>query len=358
MTHPYKDDVLIPSLSHNSNLDTAYPGLHPRYAIIMTIATSLYGSVVLGKDTQQNCLVAIKISKLIFSTPQISSHSGNQVLDNLENEERIMIQLQSTSSNNHHIVKLLDVIEDDEYHYLITPYYNRGDLCRYTEPKSEMEVLSIFNHLIDGVSYMHQHGIAHCDLSLENIMLHQGENGLEAYIIDFGIARVNPNGANTSKFPCNPAPLVEKPGKREYISPELWSDTPWDCYSNDIFALGVILFCMLNRHHPFYTSTDETGKFYTSGKWYKVLKCLDQGTMKPSDIRSEDYNYWVKPFQHLSIQVLDLISHLLCPESSRYTLQQIKQHPWCLQPAQQPQQQTSPNNNDVVVRGMSLCVIL
>src|SRR5690348_10608429 len=117
------------------------------------------------------------------------------------------------------------------------------------ERMNEIQARYIFKQLIHAVHYMHSHGISHRDLSMENIMIHQGTSGLEAYIIDFGVAAINPAGPNATKFPYPGSnSSIENPGKIGYVSPELLSDSPWDAYANDCFSIGVILHNIVTGH--------------------------------------------------------------------------------------------------------------
>jgi len=180
---------------------------------------------------------------------------------------------------------------------------------------------------------MHSRGIAHRDLSLENVMLHQSHNGsVDAYVIDLGVAVVNPLGATSPVFLCPGASLAcEKPGKAMYISPELWSGHEWEAYSNDVFSLGVLLYCMLMGRQPFNSSVDIWARFITSGKWQKVLQVYESGHIHPDSMEEADYIYWIASFDHLSRSSLDLIQNLLCPQPQRITLEQLQRHSWMKQ---------------------------
>lgn len=320
--------------SKSSSIPSTYPGLGQRYTVTSTIQESLFGSVHLAIDTVCNRRVAIKISKRSLTATGIA-RSGNPVLENVKNEAHMMRTL---SGANNHVVPLLDEIEDHLNHYLICPYYDQGDLYTYltTLPHTRMqepEARHTFRQLVEGVLYMHQHGVAHRDLSLENVMLNKNKNGsLDAYVIDLGVAAVNPLGPGSATFPCPGARLAsEKPGKAMYISPELWSGNEWEAYSNDVFSLGVILYCMLVGRQPFNSSIDVWAQFITSGKWSKLLQHCADGKISPSSIDPGNYNYWVAAYQHLSVSVLDLIAKLLCPINKRLTLIQILNHPWMKQ---------------------------
>lgn len=318
----------------STSIPLTYPGLGSRYTVTSTIQESLFGSVHLAIDTVCNRRVAIKISKRAL-TATGTARSGNPVLENVKNEAHMMRELQGAT---HHVVPLLDEIEDHLNHYLICPYYDQGDLYTFltTLPHTRMtepEARHTFRQLVEGVSYMHQRGVAHRDLSLENVMLNKNKNGsLDAYVIDLGVAAVNPLGAGAATFPCPGARLAsEKPGKAMYISPELWSGAEWEAYSNDVFSLGVILYCMLVGRQPFNSSIDVWAQFITSGKWTKLLQHCADGKISPSSIDPGNYNYWVAAYAHLSSPVLDLIAKLLCPMHKRLTLTQIMNHPWMQQ---------------------------
>jgi serine/threonine protein kinase len=171
-----------------------------------------------------------------------------------------------------YICDIVDEMEDDFFHYLITEFVPGGDLYSIltTFPQhrlTENQARFVFRQVVLGVKHLHDNHIAHLDLSLENICLDAQEN---IRVIDFGVAALHPltpssasasnffvlSGASPistipfnkplqpgqsilQSFMCKPiAHLYNKPGKIRYMSPELFSGQAWDAYKNDIFSLG------------------------------------------------------------------------------------------------------------------------
>lgn len=64
--------------------------------------------------------------------------------------------------------------EDESSVYLLMELCRKGELYRYLKTKgrlSETESKKFFKQLIQGVDYLHQHGIIHRDLKLSNLLL-------------------------------------------------------------------------------------------------------------------------------------------------------------------------------------------
>ncbi|RHY23807.1 hypothetical protein DYB32_009060 [Aphanomyces invadans] len=88
-----------------------------------------------------------------------------------------------------------------------------------------------FRQLVHAVGYMHDKGIAHRDLSLENVLLDRHHN---CKVCDFGLA-------TSAGVPvCD-----ETVGKRFYMAPEVVLGRTYNPRQADVWSLGVILFMML-----------------------------------------------------------------------------------------------------------------
>lgn len=103
---------------------------------------------------------------------------------------------------------------------------------------SEEDAVKIFQQLLSVCTYLHSNGISHRDLKPENIIL---SSDLTAKLIDFGLASSKKSSLSTF---C---------GSPFYASPEVLSETPYHGPSNDMFALGVILFIMVTGTLPWPT---------------------------------------------------------------------------------------------------------
>ncbi len=111
------------------------------------------------------------------------------------------------------------------------------------------EAMSLFGQICRGVEALHKQNLAHLDLKPENIILvKKGKEELVAKVGDFGLARAagsltRREGAGT---PAYMAPEQVRSAREKDIGP--WSD---------IYALGCILFELLDGDAPFSGSTAE-----------------------------------------------------------------------------------------------------
>jgi serine/threonine protein kinase len=93
-----------------------------------------------------------------------------------------------------HIAHFIDEAEDDNWHYLVTEYVERGDLFTFLVSQpchkvSEAVARRFFHHICLAVRYLHTLSIVHTDLSLENMCCDR--DGV-IKLIDFGLARQHP----------------------------------------------------------------------------------------------------------------------------------------------------------------------
>jgi serine/threonine protein kinase len=104
--------------------------------------------------------------------------------------------------------------------------------------------LKLFNQLLDAVEYMHDTGIAHMDIKLENILVDKHSQQIK--LIDFGEAFVFHDINHIS----NVILCKGKRGTLEYMPPEEFSNEFFSPDKADIWACGITLHCILNYTFP------------------------------------------------------------------------------------------------------------
>lgn len=102
------------------------------------------------------------------------------------------------------------------------------------------KAIELFEQLCTALLHCHSKGVYHRDLKPENILLANGK----VKLADFGLATTS---ATSTDFGC---------GSIRYNSPECFKgNTPYNCASNDIWALGIILINLLTSKNPWVEPT-------------------------------------------------------------------------------------------------------
>ena len=141
---------------------------------------------------------------------------------------------------------------------LILSYCRGADLLQaLTNRMGGLElwlVQRIFSELIFAVKYLHENMIIHRDIKLENILLN--------YPLDEIIAaRDTPMFYSSSIIELGDFGLCKRVqrgelcttrcGSEDYVSPEILMGVPYDGYLSDTWAVGVVLYCLLEDRLPF-----------------------------------------------------------------------------------------------------------
>ena len=75
--------------------------------------------------------------------------------------------------NHPTINKLIDVFEDADNFYLVLEYIDGKNLGGYVFKSAlhEYQLQGLVQHIMHGMKYLHDIGIAHRDIKLENVMV-------------------------------------------------------------------------------------------------------------------------------------------------------------------------------------------
>eukprot|EP01083_Nonionella_stella_P005796 16722_1 len=170
----------------------------------------------------------------------------------------------------------------------------------------------LFQQMVQSVYTLHCQGIAHLDISCENFVLHfdPSDGQLLAKLIDFGRATKMKMKHDSMKyalpFEKYDFTVATYPGKCRYMSPESalflrYKDAdPYDASKEDIYALGVVLFCLLTCRlpydSPFYIEDDDKDEafgYLNGNKKYKIdLRSMTYvKTGKPVNVKEMDQTF-------------------------------------------------------------------
>ena len=98
------------------------------------------------------------------------------------------------SLDHPNIIKAFDAFETVENFYMVMEYCAGGELfARITEKKrySERDAAAVMTQILEGIGYLHDNKIAHCDLKPDNFLFMTADEDAKLKIIDFGMSKRN-----------------------------------------------------------------------------------------------------------------------------------------------------------------------
>mmetsp|Transcript_86647 Transcript_86647/g.240250 ORF Transcript_86647/g.240250 Transcript_86647/m.240250 type:complete len:415 (-) Transcript_86647:104-1348(-) len=186
-----------------------------------------------------------------------------------------------------YVCKLLGLFRDTDFTYVVMSLATKGDLFTWClqapEPGLKREVLMhpIVIQLFSAMGWLHDVGVAHRDLSLENILLTENCDGrTQVMIIDYGAATLSRS--------C----MAEVRGKPAYQAPEMHEEVPYDPCLSDGFSLGVVLYGLAARDYPWTSTRASTCRLFECARTCGVRRFLQrralQGGVAPEGTRVAD----------------------------------------------------------------------
>ncbi|KAJ0403829.1 hypothetical protein ATCC90586_000495 [Pythium insidiosum] len=229
----HEQELVTMSSRHFTALTSREKAMHGRYLIRESFANGSYGQVCAGEDLPSRQQIAVKIipKSLLLSVE--------------EKQSVIREQLIHRSLDHPHIIKLIDVFEDDGAHYFILERAENGSLSALLTYAGmpEEQCRDVFAQLLSALDYLHRHSIVHHDIKPQNILLHHGKRAIK--LCDFGASR-----AFNEKDAALPfAGVFGTPG---YIAPELLMADKAYGPAIDMFSAGILLYEMVFGFMPFY----------------------------------------------------------------------------------------------------------
>lgn len=276
-----------------------------RYTIKHKLYNTLYGDASLAID-QNGSNVIIKASGREYADKFVTKNGNKKTYENVHTETEILNKLKDPEMAKY-VCQFVESFQDGQYYYTVLEYLPGKDLYDFLKMNNytfaETEAKDIFRQIIVALLCLHKKNIAHLDISVENVIIDENNR---VKLIDFGSARLlSPEEIKDRR--CKFGNVI--PGKMRYISPELVWKRNIDVFLHDAYSCGVLLYMLLCCKYPYKAVDDNEFNIFWSGEWTD----------------SEKY----KEFSgSLSADAIDLISHLICPESSRYTLEQVLSHKW------------------------------
>ena len=270
------------------------------------IGQGAFGKVNLGLNVLTGRVVAIKS----FNKSNLNSNSEN--MKKIKYETNLMKKL-----NHPNITKILELFEDKEYILIIMEYINGGNLFSFLKKHrkvSEKTAKLLYRQIILGIKYMHEQGIVHRDIKLENILIDLNNN---IKICDFGIGRV---------LSSPEQPLFDQCGTPMYIAPEILlcsKEKGYKGFPVDIWSSGIVLYILLSGTLPF------SFKNSSSSLSESNESNLSEDNNNNTELQYSIINKEPKEIENISKEAEDLLKKILKknPEK-RITCEEILNHPW------------------------------
>ena len=238
------------SASPFPDVSSEYPALRScPYVLHRTLQASLFGCVKLAHHAGTGELLCIKMSLQSACRERVTLN-GATVTEDVRRESRLLQRLHGVDG----VVELRDELEDDLFHYLVTPYCGHDLYVMLMatpvavqekvglpaaeaplEPPveavavvAEQRARHMFLQLVRAVRACHRRHVALNDLSLENVCVDANDR---VTLIDLGLAQVHPDASRPhphspsaggtvefERFPVPATPLgVPLCGKEAYM---------------------------------------------------------------------------------------------------------------------------------------------
>ncbi|KAG0014170.1 hypothetical protein BGZ81_000616 [Podila clonocystis] len=171
--------------------------------------------------------------------------SESSPLDLIRGEIAILKKL-----NHVNIVKLYEVLDvaTEDSMYMVMELCKRGVLTEVSlaadktgEIFADDECRDVFQQMVLGIEYLHEHDIIHRDIKPDNLL--RSENGI-LKIVDFGVSEMFKKGNDRTK---------KSAGSPAFMAPELCRHDHGEVSgrATDVWSMGVTLFCIRYGRLPF-----------------------------------------------------------------------------------------------------------
>ncbi len=173
----------------------------------------------------------------IVSVPSVGS---KELVERFK--QKFIKEAHSISKLKHpHIVKVVDVFEENGTAYYVMEYHNGGslgDLVKDGNPLSESDAVRYITQIADAVGYIHKQKVNHLDIKPGNILLDGKANGI---LIGFGLSKqYDEKGSTPVGISHGYAPMEQyNPGGVSTFTPQ-----------SDIYSLGATLYKLVTGTTP------------------------------------------------------------------------------------------------------------
>lgn len=300
-----------------------------RYVAMLQEAPRNKGRVELAEDQETGRLVAVKAMPAAWVC---ESHEAFVTAHPEENElpwrdistTRYLHTVAGLSCVCEYIGTFRRQSEGDGEICMVLSYCAGGDLFSWLEQSlsnagrtgatidREAATQPLMRRVLEAIRDIHAQGIAHGDLSLENVLLTVAQDSqVEASlrVIDFGAS----TGLRASGMR----------GKPSYQAPEVHGEGEYDALAADAFSVGVMIFTLVVGNYPWRSTWPHVCPCFSFAADRGLLAYLGRRKVRrgPGEV--------VPLVSVLSQQVVSLLSGLLAIDAStRMTIAEALEHTW------------------------------
>jgi len=247
-----------------------------RYYLRNLLRDSCYGGIYRGYDALEQRDCAIKKNEIAQVNSKMRKGTESVVAEDIFKEIKYHSMVSPKDSGiSPGILRIYDEYKDETDHYIILEFADKGELfehvvSNFAKPKALFDQQAIaewkesmkqmFFEICLGIKKIHNEGIVHRDLSLENLLLIENQNyvkgkmpRLRPVICDFGLA------TKDQKM------FRESVGKIGYMSPEC-ANGRYNGKANDIWCLGIIFVMMMMGAPPYGKIDDKAFRYLIGGE--------------------------------------------------------------------------------------------
>jgi len=165
----------------------------------------------------------------------------------------------SSTLRHPNIVETVDLVQDENHAWCeVMEFCPGGDLYAAIKKggMSPSEVECCFKQILNGVQYLHTQGVAHRDLKPENL-----------FFDTKGHLKIGDYGASTVyRLPWEVTIHMSTGlcGSEPYIAPEQFLGKPYDARLVDIWACGIVYYCLHFQELPWRAAQPSSDSLYSA----------------------------------------------------------------------------------------------
>jgi len=185
----------------------------------------------------------------------------------------------------------------------------------------------LFAQLLEAVTHLNRHGVAHRDLKSDNVLIELNEEAVPVLVLsDFGCCIADRYHGLQIPYTSSE---IDKGGNTALMAPEIITKQPGvlaklDYSKTDLWACGAIAYEMFGQENPFYQVAEETGRALLKSHNYTEDELPELSSTVPLIIRRLVENMLQKsPRKRVATEIAANIVQLYLWAPSRW-LQEAK----------------------------------